>query len=248
MPSLSAITISKNEASNIAACLDSVAFCDERVVVDCGSEDDTVRLAEQHGARVIHHPWTDFGKQKNIALSHAKGDWVLDLDADEIVTPALAAQIRQAVLDGSADAYEFPRLSTFCEREMWHSGYPDYVLRLFRRTRGRFSDHPVHTRFICDGPVARLSEPLIHHPVRVIGQALAKMDAYSTAGAEELISSGRRVTFATGILRGLWTFFRLYVLRLGFLDGREGFLLAVVNAEGCYYRYMKAWLRIRRDG
>lgn len=248
MPFLSAITISKNEAPNIAACLDSLAFCDERVVVDCGSEDDTVRLAEEHGARVIYHPWTDHGTQKNIALSHAKGDWVLLLDADEIVPAPLAAQIRQAVLDGKADGYEVPRRSTFCDREMRHSGwYPDYVLRLFRRARGRFSNHLVHTRVICDGPVARLSEPLLHHPVRVIGQALSKMDVYSTAGAEELVSSGKRVTFATGILHGLWTFFRVYVLRKGFLDGREGFLLAVVNAEGTYYRYMKAWMRTRRN-
>jgi glycosyltransferase involved in cell wall biosynthesis len=249
MPLLSSITITGNEASNIAACLDSLAFCDERVVVDCGSEDETVRLAQERGARVIHHPWTDHGTQKNIALSHATGDWVLLLDADEIVPPALAQQIRQAMAEGRADGYEVPRLSSFCGRQMRHSGwYPDYVLRLFRRTRGRFSNHLIHTRVICDGKVARLSEPLIHHPVRRLEQSLSKMDTYSTAGAEEAVAAGKRVSFASGITNGLWTFFRVYILRLGFLDGREGFLLAVVNAEGTYYRYMKAWLRTRRNG
>jgi hypothetical protein len=132
---------------------------------------------------------------------------------------------------------------------MRHSGwFPDRVLRLFRRGRARFSDDAVHERAVCDGTVARLTEPLIHHPVLRLEDALSRMDRYSSAGAEMLAASGRRVSFATGILRGIWTFLRTYVLRLGFLDGREGFLLAVANAEGTYYRYMKAWLKARRDG
>jgi hypothetical protein len=103
----------------------------------------------------------------------------------------------------------------------------------------------VHPRPVCDGPVTRLSEPLIHHPVRKIDDALSRMDRYSTASAEMLFAKGRRVWFATGILRGAYAFFRTYVLRAGFLDGREGFLLAVLNAEGTYYRYMKLWLMNR---
>ena len=249
MPRLSSITITGNEAVNIADCLDSLSFCDERVVVDGGSNDDTVALAEKHGATVYHHPWTDHGTQKNIALSHATGDWVLLLDADERVTPALAAQIRQAMVEAKADGYEVPRLSTFCGREIWHSGwYPDHVLRLFRREKGRFSDHLVHTRVICDGPVAQLSEPLVHFAVRRLHDSLKKMDSYSTEGAKEMLATGRKVWFSSGISHGLWAFFRTYVLRLGFLDGREGFLLAIANAEGTYYRYMKAWLEQRRRG
>ena len=131
---------------------------------------------------------------------------------------------------------------------MRHSGwFPDYVLRLFRRGRARFSDDLVHERVICDGPVGRLTETLAHLSVTRLEQAISRVDRYSSAGAEMLVASGRHVSFAHGITHGLWSFFRAYVLRLGFLDGREGFLLAVANAEGTYYRYMKAWLARRRE-
>jgi glycosyltransferase involved in cell wall biosynthesis len=247
VPTLCAIIITRNEAGNIAACLASVAFCDERIVVDCGSTDDTVALARGLGAEVSVQPWQGFGAQKNHALSLAKGDWVLSIDADERVTPALARAIRAAIDEGRADGYDMPRRSRFLGREMRHSGwYPDYVLRLFRRGRARFSDTLVHERVVCDGPLGRIDEPLLHDPVHRIEDALSRMDGYSTAGAEMLLAAGRRVSFASGITHGLWTFFRTYVLRLGFLDGREGFLLAVANAEGSYYRYMKAWLMGRR--
>jgi glycosyltransferase involved in cell wall biosynthesis len=247
MPRLSAIIITRNEAGNIGACLDALSFCDERIVVDSGSEDDTVAIAHAKGAKVDAHAWNGFGPQKNHALSLATGDWVLSVDADERVTPALAKAIASAIDAGLADGYEMSRRSRFLGREMRHSGwYPDYVLRLFRRGRARFSDDLVHERVICDGPVVRLAEPLLHEPVARIEDALSRMDRYSTAGAEMLVAAGRRVSFASGILHGFWSFFRAYVLRRGFLDGREGFLLAIANAEGTYYRYMKAWLAGRR--
>lgn len=249
MPRLSAIVITKNEAGNIAACLDTLAFCDERIVVDCGSTDETVKLAEAKQALVVSHDWTGYGPQKNFALSLTTGDWVLSIDADERISAALATQIRAAIDEARADGYEIPRRSSFCGREMRHSGwYPDYVLRLFRKDRARFSDDAVHERVICDGTLARLSESLIHHPVLRLEDALSRMDRYSTTGADTLVASGRRVSFATGIAHGLWMFMRTYVFRLGFLDGREGFLLAVANAEGTYYRYMKAWLKDRGRG
>ena len=246
MPRISAIVITKNEADNIAACLASVAFCDERIVVDCGSEDDTVRIAEAAGARVMFHAWEGFGAQKNFALSLAQGDWVLSIDADERVTPALKAEIEAAIASGQADGYEMPRRSTFCGRQMRYSGwYPDYVLRLFRRGRARFADRLVHEGVVCDGSVARLAEPLVHNSIPSLEDALAKIDRYSTAGAAMLVSEGRRVWFITGIARGWFAFLRTYVLQLGFLDGREGLLAAVYNAENTYYRYMKAWLATR---
>lgn len=242
---LSAIVIAKNEARNIEACLDSLAFCDQRIVVDGDSDDGTASLAEARGASVtIAKEWRGFGHQKNLALSLATCEWVLSIDADERVSGELAAEIRRVITEGLAQAYEMPRLSTFCGRPMRHSGwYPDYVLRLFRRDRARFSDDLVHERVICDGEVGRLSHPLTHHPVLRLEDALSRMDRYSTARAEMIVSSGRRVSFFTGIVRGWWTFIQTYFIRLGFLDGREGFLLAVANAEGTYYRYMKAWLK-----
>jgi glycosyltransferase involved in cell wall biosynthesis len=246
---LSAIIITKNEEANIGACLDGLAFCDERIVVDAGSTDRTTTIATGKGARVVTHDWQGFGAQKNFALSLATADWVLSVDADERVSPALAREIERAIADGRADGFAIPRLSSFVGREMRHSGwFPDHVLRLFRRGKARFSDDLVHERVICDGAVARLSEQLAHHSVTRLEDAISRVDRYSTAGAEMLVASGRRVSFAQGITHGLWSFFRAYVLRLGFLDGREGFLLAVANAEGTYYRYMKAWLAGRRHG
>jgi glycosyltransferase involved in cell wall biosynthesis len=244
---LSAIVIAKNEEKNIGACLDSLKFCDERIVVDGGSEDATAAIAEKKGARVVVSPeWKGFGPQKNYALSLAKGDWVFSIDADERVSQELAALMRSVIAEGLYDAYEMPRLSTFCGKPMRHSGwYPDYVLRLFRRGKARFSDDLVHEKVICEGEVSRLREPLIHHPVDRLEDSLSRMDRYSTARAQMIVDSGRRVSFMTGIVRGLWTFLQTYFIRLGFLDGREGFLLAVANAEGTYYRYMKAWLKGR---
>ncbi len=247
MPQLSAIVITKNEAANIADCLDSLAFCDERVVVDCGSTDATVEIAKAKGARVEFHEWRGYGPQKNYALSLASGTWVLTLDADERVSDELAAAIKTAIAEGGADAFAFPRLSSFCGRQIRHSGwYPDYVVRLFRRGTACFDDVVVHERVVCTGVVRRLRPPLIHYPVRQLEDALSRLDRYSTAKAQTLLASGRRVSFMTGIGHGLFSFLRAYVLRLGFLDGAEGFLLAVFSAETSYYPYMKAWLAMRQ--
>ena len=194
MPRLSAIIIAHNEAHNIAACLAGVAFCDERIVVDAGSDDGTVALAEAAGARVVDHDWAGFGAQKNFALAQASGDWVLSIDADERVTPALAAEIRDAIASATADGYEVPRSSTFCGTVIRHCGWsPDYVLRLFRRERARFSNDLVHERVICAGAVARLKEPLVHHTIRSREDARAKIERYAEAGAAMLLARGRPV-------------------------------------------------------
>ena len=171
---------------------------------------------------------------------------MLSIDADERATPKLAGAIKAVLADTSADGWELPRRSSFCGRELRHSGWsPDYVLRLFRRGKAKFDDALVHERVICDGPVKRLDQPLLHYPVLKLEDALSRMDRYSTASAEALVASGRKVSFLAGIGHGFFSFLRAYVLRLGFLDGAEGFLLAVANAEGSYYRYMKAWLATR---
>jgi glycosyltransferase involved in cell wall biosynthesis len=247
-PGLSAIIITRNEAKNIAACLESVAFCDQRIVVDSGSTDETVAIAKGCGAEVTTHEWAGFGVQKNFALSLARGDWVLSIDADERVSPPLAGEILATVASGTADGYEMPRLSTFLGRPMRHSGwFPDYVLRLFRRD---VAGSPTISSMSGSSAEAasRVWSPLDHHPVLRLEDAVARADGYSTAGAKMLAASGRRVTFMSGITHGIWSFLRAYILRRGFLDGHEGFLLAVANAEGTYYRYMKAWLARRQLG
>jgi hypothetical protein len=165
-----------------------------------------------------------------------------------VVSPELAAEIAAVLAQPNTviDAYEMPRLSTFLGREMRHSGwYPDYVLRLFRREKASFSNDIVHEHVVCEGTVGRLKADLIHHPVHRLEDALSRMDRYSSAGAQQLLASGRKVSFISGFSHGIFAFLRTYVLRRGFLDGREGFLLAIANAEGTYYRYMKAWLAQR---
>jgi glycosyltransferase involved in cell wall biosynthesis len=242
MSGLSVIIIARDEEEAIGAALDSVAFADEIVVVDSGSRDRTLEIARSRGAKVIETTdWPGFGAQKNRALDHATHDWVLSLDADERVTPELRAEI-EAVVKGSArpDAYDVPRLSSYCGRYLRHGGWwPDYVTRLFRREKARFSDDLVHERLVVNGTTARLKAHLLHEAFEDLEEVLRKVDQYSTANARMMHARGKRGSLASAILHGGWAFFRTYVLRAGFLDGRHGFMLAVSNAEGTYYRYLK---------
>ncbi|HEY6093503.1 MAG TPA: glycosyltransferase family 2 protein [Gallionellaceae bacterium] len=243
MPTLSVIIITKNEARNMRACLETVAWADEIIVVDSGSTDDTVAISREFTPHVHVTDWPGFGAQKNRALDHASKEWVLSLDADERVTPELRAEIEQAMRTAAADGYEIPRLSSFCGRFMRHSGwYPDYVLRLFKRGSARFSDNLVHERLILQGTTGRLRSNLLHYSFENLESVLRKMDQYSSAGAQMQFQRGRKVTLPGAVLRGMWSFVRSYILRGGFLDGSEGFMLAVSNAEGTYYRYVKLWL------
>ncbi len=238
---LSVIVIAKNEADVIRRCLDSVAWADERILLDSGSTDGTPDLARGCGARVeTTTDWPGFGPQKNRALALVTGDWVLSLDADEWVTPELRAEIERAVQTTAPAAWRMPRSSSYCGRFMRHSGWwPDYVVRLFRRGAARFSDDLVHERLVVEGATGTLGAPLMHEAIRDLADARAKMESYSTVSAEMLHQRGVRASHVTAVLHGAWTFVRTYVLRAGFLDGREGLLLAVTNAGGTYYRYVK---------
>jgi glycosyltransferase involved in cell wall biosynthesis len=249
MTKLSIILITKNEAANIRACLDSVAWADEIVVVDSGSTDDTVAICKELGARVHVHDWPGFGVQKNRSLGYATKDWVLSLDADERVTPELRAEIQTILRSESAsDAYLVPRLSNYCGRFMRHSGwYPDLLPRLFKRGKARFSDDLVHERLIIEGDTGELKGMLLHYAFDDLEEVLHKVNQYSSAGAAMMQRRGRQASLTGAVLRGLWSFVRTYVLRGGFLDGREGFMLAVSNAEGTYYRYLKLMLLNRVD-
>jgi glycosyltransferase involved in cell wall biosynthesis len=251
MPRLSVAIIAFNEERNLAACLRSVAFADEIVVVDNGSSDRTRAIAAECGARVLEAPdWPGFGPQKNRAIDACTGDWILALDADERVEEPLRAEIESALARPAFDVYAMPRRSTYCGRFIRHSGWwPDYVTRLFRRGNARYSDARVHERLMTERPIGRLRAPLTHYSFRSMDQVLAKMNHYSSEGAQMLVDRGRGPGLWSAIGHGVAAFFRTYVIRLGFLDGRFGFLLAVSNAEGSYYRYVKAMLaaETRRD-
>jgi glycosyltransferase involved in cell wall biosynthesis len=245
MPSLSIIIITHNESANIRDCLASVAWADEIIVVDSGSTDGTLEIAHEFTSNVYSHlDWLGFGVQKNRALAYATGDWVLSLDADERVSPQLHAEIKAVLASPQAEGYRLPRSSSFCGRFIRHSGwYPDYVLRLFQRGAGRFSEALVHESVQLQGRVESLSQPLIHYTYRDVESVISKLNHYSSAAAEQMDAKGKRGSLAQAILHGSWAFFRTYVLRAGFLDGREGFMLAVMNAENSYYRYIKLWLK-----
>ncbi|MBU1425718.1 MAG: glycosyltransferase family 2 protein [Gammaproteobacteria bacterium] len=243
MYSLTIILITKNEAANIRECLQSVAWADEIIVVDSGSTDNTVAIARQMGAQVYEYDWPGFGPQKNRALDHASKDWVFSIDADERVTPELRAEIQAAMSEGRKDAYEIPRLSSFCGSYIHHSGWrPDYVTRLFRRGAGRFSDDLVHERVIVTGTTGKLQQSILHESFRDAEELLAKINQYSTAGARMLHNRNRTSSLTNAVTHALWAFVRTYFLRAGFLDGRKGFMLAVSTAEGTYYRYVKLML------
>ena len=251
--SISIIIITKNAGATIRRCLESVAWTDEVIVVDSGSGDDTQDICRELGAKVtVATDWPGFGAQKNRALDLAGGDWVFSIDADEWVTPELRDEIRAVI--GHADAvpaYAVPRRSSFCGRWMKHSGWwPDYVIRLFRRDAARFSADQAHERLVVNGAIRKLKQPLLHEAISDLDQMLGKMNLYSTASARSLHARGRRASVWSALLHGGWAFFRTYVLRAGFLDGREGFILAVANAEGSYYRYLKLMLlgKNRVDG
>jgi len=242
---LSVIIITRNEAANIRDCLESVAWADEIIVVDSGSTDATAEICGEFGAQVHKHDWPGFGAQKNRALGYAANEWVFSIDADERVTPGLRAAI-EAVLRKDNDAcaaYRVSRLSSYCGRFMRHSGwYPDHIVRLFRRDAAHFSDDLVHERLLVEGQIGQLDGELLHYAFDNLEEVLHKVDRYSSAGAQMMHQRGRQASLSGAVLRGLWSFLRTYVLRGGFLDGREGFMLAVSNAEGTYYRYLKLML------
>ncbi len=246
---ISVVIITMNEEAAIERCLDSVAWADEIIVLDSGSTDQTVAIAQSMGARVsTADDWPGFGAQKNRALQQATGDWILSIDADELVTPELAREIRSVAASAKSGAgYAMPRLSSYCGRYMRHSGWwPDYVTRLFRRGKARFSDDLVHERLIVDGEVGKLSGTLLHESFDSLEQVLEKVNRYSSLSAEQMNAKGRRGGVATAVLHGIGAFLRTYVLKAGFLDGREGFMLAVSNAEGAYYKYVKLFLLNRQ--
>lgn len=240
-PKLSVIIITLNEAENIRPCLESVGWADEIVVVDSGSSDGTVEICREFGAKVlINTDWPGFGPQKNRALEQASGDWILSLDADERVSPALRQSIEAILAKPAADGYLLPRQAYFLGHPMRHGGWwPDYVLRLFRRQAGSFAPVLVHETVLLQGKTAKLQEPLIHFSYVSLEQLLAKINKYSSAGARQAQSKQKTGSLGKALARGFWAFFRAYCLRAGFLDGSAGLIAAISKGEETYYRYLK---------
>jgi glycosyltransferase involved in cell wall biosynthesis len=234
---VSVTVITRNESANIDACLASVEWADEVIVVDSDSTDDTVARARARGARVMVRPWPGYSPQKNWAAEQAFSDWILSIDADERVTPQLAAEIREALQSPTASGYRIPRVT-------WHLGrwirttdwYPDYQLRLYDRRRARWAPRRVHESVTADGPVALLKHDLQHYAYRDISHHHATMDRYTTLAAGEMFDAGRSASLLDLALHPPAAFVRNYLLRRGCLDGAVGFIISVMNA---YYVFLK---------
>jgi glycosyltransferase involved in cell wall biosynthesis len=233
--------ITQDAAAQLADCLASAAFADEIVVVDSGSRDDTVEIARRCGARVVERAWPGYGAQKNFVVREARHDWVLCLDADERVSPELAAAIAATMAQPpAAPAYAMARRNRFLGRWLAHGeGYPDWNVRLFDRRRGRWTEDPVHEHVVADGPVARIGGDLLHASAESLDAYVAKQNRYTTLQAEAMYARGERAGLARLMLSPLARFFRFYVLKLGFLDGAAGFAHIAIGSFASFLKYAK---------
>jgi glycosyltransferase involved in cell wall biosynthesis len=237
---LSVAIITLDAAGQLAACLASVAFADDLVVVDSGSRDGTVAIARQHGARVINEAWRGFGPQKQLAVGHARHDWVLCVDADEQVTPELAQSIAAAIAAPAAPVYRMARCNRFLGRWLRHGeAYPDWSVRLFDRRHARWSDDTVHERVVHDAPAATLDGDLLHESAVSLEQYLAKQNRYTSLQASKLHAEGVRAGGLRLLLSPVLRFLKFYVVRLGFLDGMPGLLHISIGCMNSYMKYAK---------
>lgn len=249
MATLTVITLTLNEEHNIGACLESARWADELIVVDSGSTDRTVAIAQSYPARVLDIAWEGYGKARNYAIQQASGDWILWLDADERVTPELAEEIRAIVGKDSpeVDGYAIARRAYFLGRWIRHSGwYPGRVVRLFRRGKACFSETRVHEQLHIDGRVASGKHDLLHFTDPDLHHYLTKFNKYTSLAAEDMDAAGRRFAVADLLIRPPFQFVKMYVLRSGFLDGLEGFVLAVLSSAYVFAKYAKLRERQRR--
>jgi glycosyltransferase involved in cell wall biosynthesis len=248
VPKLSVTVITRDEAADIAAALESVAWADEIVVVDSGSTDETIAIARRYTDCVVVREWPGYGAQKNIAATLATHDWILSIDADERVTPALGQEIRALLAtDPQHAAYRLPRVT-------WHLGrwvrttdwYPDPQLRLYRRDRARWISPLVHESVTVDGSVGRLAHELQHYAYRDVADHLNTIDRYTTLSARQMHANGQSAGLAHLVAHPPLAFLRNYIARRGFLDGTAGFIISSMNAYYVFLKFAKLW-ELRRD-
>lgn len=241
---LSVIVITRNEERNIAACLQSVAWADEIIVVDANSTDQTVPIARQFTTKIYVKEWLGFAAAKNFALEQATNDWVLWLDADERVPVELAKEIQDIVQNSaiSHKSFQVARRAYFLGKWIKHCGwYPGYVVRLFRRDAARFNNSHVHEKLEIDGTVGRLKNDLLHYTDHNLFHYFEKFNRYTSLAAQDLWEGGRRFSLYDLLVRPPFLFFKMYILRLGFLDGMQGFILSTLSAVYVFTKYAKLW-------
>ena len=239
---ISATIIAFNEERNLPRAIESLRCADEILVVDSGSTDRTVEIAQKLGARVVENPWLGYAKQKNLAAENAAYDWILSLDADESLSEALEGEIWRLKKKGPEfDAYTMPRMAQYLGRWIHHSGwYPDRKVRLYNRQKARWQGEFVHESVKVDGRVGHFESNLLHFTCDSLSEHLKVMDRYTTLAAEQLLATGQKVTWGRLIFEPPWTFFQTYVLKAGFLDGVEGLAIANMAALYNFVKYAKA--------
>ena len=231
--SLSVVIITKNEENFIEDAISYANFADEVLVLDSISTDKTCELSLKMGARVLSHEWLGFGKQKNLAVRLATHDWVFVLDADERITPNLKIELLSTLKDPSADGYLVPRLNSFFGKEIKTCGlYPDYSLRLYKKSKGMFSDVDVHESVKLDGKVTKLKNHMIHLAYDNVDEFIEKQKMYSNL-------SHKNKNIFKAIIGPFWTFFKIYIIKRGFLDGWHGYIIAKVYAKYTFWKYIK---------
>ncbi|MCM3879565.1 MAG: glycosyltransferase family 2 protein [Vicinamibacterales bacterium] len=248
MPPVTVTVIAKNEAEALADALKSVAWADEIIVVDAESADDTVRIARQFTDRVYVRPWPGYVDQKNHAAGLASHDWILSLDADERVSPALAQEIRSTLnTEPEAGGFRIPRVSFYFGRWIRTTDmYPDYQLRLYHRRKARWDGMYVHESVRVDGHTAYLKNELQHHPYKDLSEHLIRMDRYTTLAARQMHAQGTRATAARLFCHPKLAFLRNYVLKGGFRDGKAGLVISLVNSYYVFLKFAKLW-ELQRD-
>ena len=251
--SIAIVIITKDEERNIAACLESVRWADERIVVDAESRDRTVEIAKQHAAQVHVRPWPGYGPQKNFGIEQATAEWILIVDADERITPALREEI-QALLkagpQGDIAGYEIPRRNFFYGRWIRGGGmYPDHQLRLFRKAAGRYDDTQLHENLRLRGRIERLRHPMDHDSMPTIRVHVQKMMRYTSLGAQEKLKARSRVTAMEIAGHHFGTIVKTYILRKGYQDRVHGVIVALFAGMHTFVKYAKAWeaLSVKRD-
>lgn len=244
---VSAAIITRNDAVALDRCLASLGFCDEVLVLDQDSEDDTAAVCARHGARLEQTAWLGFGPTKQRAVAACRNRWVLSIDTDEVVTPELASAIASLPEAPAEAAFTVNRISRFLGHWIRHCGWhPEHVTRLFDRERAGFDDRPVHESVVVQGTVGRLDALLQHYPYETMEQYIAKLDRYTTVAADDLHAAGRRATLAQAALRSQAAFWRMWLLQAGVRDGWAGLVLCQASAFYVLSKYVKLWRLDRR--